>query len=159
MEFTDYQLRSLRRKIRPRVIINRMTGDIMTTLASILCADDEVISIFDGRGLTDVHVLRQHLSEVPEGYIIFSHLSEIPETGDSEKIKSLIYICVKGDWRNAKDVLFSEDCFNNLAQKKVGVLIISDHNEYKESHDFKKMVGVGVCSYTALGDNGEETIE
>ena len=159
MEFTDYQIRSLKRKNRSHVIVNRMSGDILTTLVSILCADDEEVTIFDGRGLTDKQLLREQLSEVQDGYIVFTHLSEIPDGQDAEIIRSLIYLCIKGDWRNAREPFFAEIWMNPLSLKSIGVIAISEGDEYKNSLDFKKMVGKGVCTYCAINDNGYEMIE
>ena len=159
MEFTDYQIRSLRRKIRPQVIVDRTSGDILVTLGKILCTEIEEMTIIDGRGLTNLQWLREQLSGLPDGYIVFTHLSEIPDSEDATKIKSLIYLCVKGDWRNLQGVTFSEEILNELAHKQIGVVLISGKTEYKDSRDFKYMSGQSVCTYCAISDNGYEFVE
>lgn len=158
MEFADYQIRSMRNKRRPQVIVNHSTEDILTVLARILCIEDDEMMIIDGRGLTSAQWLCEQFEEAPNGYIVFVHLSEIPETEHADKIKSLIYSCIKSDWRAVPDTIFSEEWMNALAQKSIGIIAVSDNDEYKTSKDFKFMVGKGVCSYSGINDNGYEMI-
>lgn len=155
----DFEIRSLKRKFRSQVIINRTSGGIATDLISILSEDGEVVSIFDGKSLTSKQLLREKLMNIQNGYILFLHLSDIPEGEDNDMIKSIIRVCIKGDWRNNDHVTFSEEWMNSLATKSVGVLILAENDEYKNSRDFKMMVGSGVCSYVAIGDNSKEIVE
>ena len=158
MEFTDYQIRSMRNKKRPQVIVNHTTEDILTVLARILCTDNDGITVIDGRELTSVQWLCEQFEKAPNGYIVFVHLSEIPETEYTDKIKSLIYVCIKSDWSTVKDTIFSEEWMNTLAQKSIGIIAVSENDEYKTSKDFKFMVGKGVCSYSGIDNNGYEMI-
>lgn len=158
MEFTDYQIRSMRNKRRPQVIVNHTTEDILTELARILCTENDEMTIIDGGGLTSTQWLCEQFEKAPNGYIVFVRLSEIPETESADKIKSLIYTCIKSDWSSVKDTIFSEEWMNALAQKSIGIIAVSDNDEYKTSKDFKFMVGKGVCSYSGINDNGYEMI-
>ena len=156
MEFTDYQIRSMRNKRRPQVIVDHTTEDIQTVLARILCTEDDEMTIIDGRGLTSAQWLCEQFEKAPNGYIVFVHLSEIPETEYKDKIKALIYACIKSDWRTISDTIFSEEWMNALARKSIGIIAVSDNDEYKTSKDFKFMVGNGVCSCSGINDNGYE---
>ena len=159
MKLTDYQIRHLRSKFRSQVIVDRTSEDILVIIGQILCTENEEMAIIDCRGLTSLQWLREQLSGLHDGYIVFIHLSEIPDTEEADRIKSLIYLCVKGDWRNMQGAVFSEEILNELAHKQIGVILISDKTEYKESRDFKYMAGLGVCTYCAISDNGYEHVE
>ena len=163
MELYDVEIHCLRsNRFNSTVIVNRKTGDILTWLRSVLCTnEDEVLTVFDGRELTDKHLLCKKLEEVPKGYIIFTHLSEIPDSNDADIIKQIIRICIKCDWRMDDIIFAGEDWMNALSQKSqsIGVIVISEQDEYKTSRDFRMMTRFGACSWIAITDNGFELIE
>ncbi|MCR4664387.1 MAG: hypothetical protein K5660_03375 [Paludibacteraceae bacterium] len=161
MKLDEHDIRRLRRKFCSTVIANWMTGDILTWLRSVLCtSEDEVMSVFDGRELTDKQWLRKQLENIPDGYIVFTHLSEIPDGRDSDSIKGIIYYCIHGDWRMG-GFTFSEEWMNALAQKpkSIGVIAISEQDEYKTSRDFHSVIGRSSCVYIVITDNGLEHVE
>ena len=168
MDFNDWAVSSLQHhKVTPRIIVNRMTGDILNWLRSIVSTnEDETVSVFDGRELTDCQLFCKHLEEVPSGYIVFTHLSEIPDGKDAHIVKYMIQLCLKGDWRwwrmDGLPYPFPEDWMRALAKKNtsIGIIIVSERNEYKNSGAFKSIAGRDIhFSYLAVADNGFEPIK
>ena len=157
LNLKDFEIRSLKRKFNSEIIVDRTSDGIVPDLLSILSETGEEVSIFDGKSLTSKHDLCERLNEVPNGYILFINLTEIPESEDSDMIKANIRVCIKGDWRNAgSHVIFGSDWQNSLAKKSVGVLIVTNEEDYKTNRDLKMMLGMSVCSRMVIGDNGEE---
>ena len=156
----DFEIRSLKRKYNSRIIVDRTSNGIVPDLVSILSENGEEVFIFDGKSLTSKHDLCERLNEVPNGYILFINLTEIPESEDSYMIKANIRGCIKGDWRNAgSGVIFGSDWENSLAKKSVGVLIVTNEEDYKTNRDLKMMLGMSVCSRMVIGDNGREILD
>ena len=156
----DFEIRSLRRKSNSKIIVDKTSYGLVPDLVSILSETGEEVSIFDGKSLTSKHDLCERLNEMPNGYILFINLTEIPESEDSYMIKANIRGCIKGDWRNAgSGVIFGSDWENSLAKKSVGVLIVTNEEDYKTNRDLKMMLGMGVCSRMVIGDNGREMLD
>ena len=156
----DFEIRSLRRKSNSLIIVDKTSYGLVPDLVSILSETGEEVSIFDGKTLTSKHDLCERLNEVPNGYILFINLTEIPESEDSDMIKANIRVCIKGDWRNAgSGVIFGSDWMNSLAKKSVGVLIVTNEEDYKTNRDLKMMLGMSVCSRMVIGDNGREMLD
>ncbi|MCR4665135.1 MAG: hypothetical protein K5660_07190 [Paludibacteraceae bacterium] len=168
MDFNELSVRSLRHhQVTPRIIINRMTGDILNWLRSIVCTNEEkAVYVLDGREMTDYQWFCQHLEEVPNGYIVFTHLSEIPSGKDAFRIKEMIRFCLRGYWRwwtmDGLPYPFSEKWMRTLAKKSkfIDIIIISERNEYKKSGTFKSIAEKDISfSYLAVSDNGFEPIK
>ena len=156
----DFEIRSLKRKFNSKIIVDKTSNGIVPDLLSILSETGEEVSIIDGKSLTSKYDLCERLNEVPNGYILFINLTEIPESEDSDMIKANIRVCIKGDWRNAgSGVIFGGDWMNSLAKKSVGVLIVTNEEDYKTNRDLKMMLGMGVCSRMVIGDNGREMLD
>lgn len=156
----DFEIRSLKRKFNSKIIVDKTSNGIVPDLLSILSETGEEVSIIDGKSLTSKYDLCERLNEVPNGYILFINLTEIPESEDSDMIKANIRVCIKGDWRNAgSGVIFGSDWMNSLAKKSVGVLIVTNEEDYKTNRDLKMMLGMGVCSRMVIGDNGREMLD
>ena len=160
LNLNDFGIRSLKRKFNSQIIVDRTSNGIVPDLVSILSENGEEVSIIDGKSLTSKYDLCERLNEVPNGYILFINLTEIPESEDSDMIKANIRVCIKGDWRNAgSGVIFGSDWENSLAKKSVGVLIVTNEEDYKTNRDLKMMLGMGVCSRLVIGDNGREMLD
>ena len=160
LNLNDFEIRSLKRKSNSQIIVDRTSNGIVPDLVSILSETGEEVSIFEGQCLIDNNYLCKRLNEVPNGYILFINLTEIPESEDSDMIKANIRVCIKGDWRNAgSGVIFGSDWMNSLAKKSVGVLIVTNEEDYKTNRDLKMMLGMGVCSRMVIGDNGREMLD
>ena len=160
LNLNDFEIRSLKRKSNSQIIVDRTSNGIVPDLVSILSETGEEVSIFEGKCLIDKNYLCKRLNEVPNGYILFINLTEIPESEDSDMIKANIRVCIKGDWRNAgSGVIFGSDWMNSLAKKSVGVLIVTNEEDYKTNRDLKMMLGMGVCSRMVIGDNGREMLD
>ena len=156
----DFEIRGLKRKFNSQIIVDRTSNGIVPNLVSILSENGEEVSIIDGKSLTSKYDLCERLNEVPNGYILFINLTEIPESEDSDMIKANIRVCIKGDWRNAgSGVIFVSDWENSLAKKSVGVLIVTNEEDYKTNRDLKMMLGMSVCSRMVIGDNGREMLD
>ena len=160
LNLNDFGIRSLKRKFNSQIIVDRTSNGIVPDMVSILSENGEEVSIIDGKSLTSKYDLCERLNEVPNGYILFINLTEIPESEDSDMIKANIRVCIKGDWRNAgSGVIFGSDWMNSLAKKSVGVLIVTNEEDYKTNRDLKMMLGMGVCSRLVIGDNGREMLD
>lgn len=160
LNLNDFEIRSLKRKSNSKIIVDRTSNGILPDLVSILSETGEEVSIFEGKCLIDKNYLCERLNEVANGYILFINLTEIPESEDSDMIKENIRVCIKGDWRNAgSGVIFGSDWQNSLAKKSVGVLIVTNEEDYKTNRDLKIMLGMSVCSRMVIGDNGREMLD
>ena len=56
-------------------------------------------------------------------------------------------------------MIFGCDWENSLAKKSVGVLIVTNEENYKTSRDLKMMLGMGICRRWVIGDNGREMLD